>query len=72
MNCAPGFKLKREKGATVANSVPTFEIIGDGRLSDEAIDALAALLLAVAAAENSAAAQDEDQQEASSPSGRCA
>ncbi|MBC7855409.1 MAG: hypothetical protein IAF94_18430 [Pirellulaceae bacterium] len=26
---------------------PTFEVIGDGRLSDEAIEALAALLIAV-------------------------
>jgi hypothetical protein len=56
----------------VANSAPTFEIIGDGRLSDEAIEALAALLLAVAESDNKTTAQDEDPQEESSPSGRCA
>ena len=33
-------------------SAPTFELVGDGRLSDEAIEALAALLLSVADADN--------------------
>jgi hypothetical protein len=45
----------------MASSAPIFDVVGDGELSDAAIEALAALLVAAAEKDDRKALEEEDK-----------